>query len=53
MERVSRDDLTSSDRHTLETRVLPTARKWVKENPKGHPLYEHGAQTLDYWGEKE
>ena len=48
----SREKLTSSEVHTLETRVLPTARRWVKEYPKGSQLYEAAADTLAYWGER-
>lgn len=44
----SRDGLTSSEVYTLETRVLPTARRWL-----GIPgLRDHAERTLAYWGEE-
>lgn len=46
-ERGQRASLSSNDLHTLETKVLPTARRWL-EIPS---LAEHGRQTLEYWGE--
>lgn len=51
MEKVSRDDLTGSQINALETKVLPTARRWVREYPDGDSLHEHGKKTLEYWNE--
>jgi hypothetical protein len=43
--------LSSHDRDTLEGKVLPKARQWVAEYPERSPLWQHGKQTLAYWGE--
>lgn len=48
-----RGELTFDARELLETKVLPTARRWVDEYPPGHALHRHGRQTLEYWGEVE
>ena len=47
--RGDRTSLSYDDRVTLETRVLPTAREWLKIPG----LQDHGRQTLEYWGENE
>lgn len=39
--------LTFDERELLETKVLPTVRRWLKIPG----LAEHGAKTLHYWGE--
>ena len=42
-------ELTRDDLHILETKILPTARRWL-----GIPdLADHGRKTLEYWGEFE
>lgn len=46
-----RAQLNSFDRDTLENRVLPTARRWVRDYPEGHNLHRHGRNTLEFWGE--
>lgn len=48
-----RAQLNQFDRETLETKVLPTARRWVREYPQGSVLYRHGMKTLEHWGELE
>lgn len=45
----NRNALTFDQREILESEVLPTARKWVREYPS---LRSHGRQTLAYWGEE-
>lgn len=43
----SRDGLSRDDLHLLETKILPTARRWL-----GIPgLADQGRQTLEHWGE--
>lgn len=39
--------LTPDELELLETKILPTARRWL--NIPG--LAEHGRETLEYWGE--
>lgn len=43
-----RSTLNIDQLQLLEDKVLPTARKWVRE---GGGLADHGRQTLAYWGE--
>jgi hypothetical protein len=45
--RALRERLSMEDRHTLETRVLPTAQRWLREGFQ----VDHAMSTLDYWGE--
>lgn len=40
--------LTRDELELLETKILPTARRWLTIPS----LAEHGRQTLDYWGER-
>ena len=40
--------LSFDERELLETKVLPTARRWLSIPG----LSEHGAQTLAFWGEE-
>lgn len=42
-----RNSLSMEDAVILETKILPTARRWL--NMPG--LRDHGASTLAYWGE--
>jgi hypothetical protein len=44
----NRDSLSRDEMDILENKVLPTARRWVREIPG---LAAHGRQTLEYWGE--
>lgn len=44
---LTRDGLTAAELHTLEERVLPTARAWLRIPGLAH----HGVQTLQAWGE--
>lgn len=39
--------LNFSDRELLETKVLPTARRWLGISG----LRDHGEATLKFWGE--
>lgn len=41
--------LNMDERYMLETKVIPTARRWL--GIKG--LADHGRQTLEFWGEQE
>lgn len=45
--RERRTKLSMDERHTLETRVLPTALRWLREGFQ----VDHAMSTLDYWGE--
>ena len=44
--RGNKTSLSMDERHTLETKILPTARKWLKMPG----LRSHGENTLTYWG---
>jgi hypothetical protein len=44
-----RGSLNSFDLQTLEIKVLPTARRWLRLYPG---LRHHAISTLEYWGEK-
>lgn len=44
-----RDALTYDERAILEHKVLPTAKQWMKENPIGSTLFDHGRQTVEFW----
>lgn len=46
--RGDRTALTYDERMLLETKILPTARRWL-DMPG---LDVHGMQTLTYWGER-
>ena len=43
-----RNSLSRDERDVLEMRVLPTARRWLRECPG---LAQHAAKTLAHWGE--
>lgn len=44
-----RNALTRDELDTLENRVLPTARSWLRDYPA---LAHHAKKTLAYWGEQ-
>ena len=44
-----RSTLSHDELHLLDTKILPTARDWVRNIPG---LRGHGENTLAYWGEK-
>lgn len=44
----NRNALSRDELYLLEDKVLPTARRWVRDIPG---LAAHGRQTLAYWGE--
>ena len=46
-DRGDRASLSRDQANTLETVILPRARKWLNTG-----LHEHGQKTLEYWGEK-
>ena len=48
MDRGDRTQLTMDERQLLETRVLPTARRWVSGMPG---ISDHAKNTLAFWGE--
>ena len=43
-----RRTLTSMELSTLDEKVLPTARRWLREMPQ---VAHHAANTLAHWGE--
>lgn len=43
----NRNTLSLDERYTLEERVLPTAKEWLRIPA----LRDHGLKTLEYWGE--
>lgn len=47
----NRLSLAAQETDILLNKVLPTARRWTQEYPEGTPLWRHGKQTLEYWGE--
>jgi len=42
--------LSHDERHILETKVIPTAERWMREYSEGSNMYGHAQQTLAYWG---
>jgi hypothetical protein len=42
--------LTHDERAILETKVIPTAERWMQEYQAGTTLHEQGKQTLVHWG---
>ncbi len=46
----SRQALSHDELALLETQIIPTAQRWVREIPE---LAAHGRATLDYWGVSE
>ena len=44
-----RAELSSDELHLLDTKILPTARRWVKEIPG---LADEARKTLAYWEEQ-
>lgn len=46
--RGNRAELTYDELNTLETKILPAARRWISIPG----VAEHGRQTLDYWDER-
>ena len=40
--------LTSMELITLDEKILPTARRWMREFPQ---LAQHAVNTLAHWGE--
>ena len=45
--RGDKNTLSADELALLETKILPTARRWLSI----YGLEHHGMQTLDYWGE--
>ena len=43
-----RTSLAPHEVHILEEKVLPTARRWLREYPQ---LAHHAVTTLSFWGE--
>ena len=41
--------LSREERETLETKVIPTAERWMNEYQAGTTLHEQGKKTLEYW----
>lgn len=48
IKRGDRGSLTGTELQILDERVLPTARRWLREYPQ---LAHHAVSTLLYWGE--
>ena len=42
--------LTYDERQILETKVIPTAERWMQEYQAGTTLHEQGKKTLEHWG---
>ncbi len=47
-QRGNRENLTRDELEILDTKVLPTARRWLRMFPG---LAHHAVSTLQYWGE--
>lgn len=43
-----KDHLTHDQINTLETRILPTARRWLRTHPN---MDSHAIKTLQFWNE--
>jgi len=43
------NSLSREERELLETKVIPTAERWMREYQAGTTLYEHGKKTLEHW----
>lgn len=41
--------LSREERETLETEVIPTAKRWMNKYQAGTTLHEQGKKTLEYW----
>lgn len=46
-----RSKLSADDLFRLDSEILPTARKWVRNHPNSN-LADLGMQTLRHWGEQ-
>ena len=44
------NSLTHDERAILETKVIPTAERWMYEYQAGTTLHEQGKKTLEHWG---
>jgi len=47
--RVDVNSLSREERETLETKVIPTAERWMNEYQAGTTLHEQGKKTLQNW----
>ena len=47
--RGDKSKLDRDQRILLETKIIPTARRWLTEYPDWK---NHAEKTLEYWGEK-
>ena len=45
----NRSACTFDEAALLEHKVLPTAKRWMKEELIGSPLFEHGRHTVEFW----
>lgn len=43
------NSLSREERETLETKVIPTAERWMNEYQAGTTLHAQGKKTLEYW----
>ena len=43
-----RDGLIAAEKAVLDEKILPTARRWLRQYPG---LRGHAISTLNYWGE--
>ena len=43
------NSLSREEREILETKVIPTAERWMNEYQAGTTLYEQGKKTLEHW----
>lgn len=48
IKRGDRRSLTNAELSILDEKVIPTARRWLREYPQ---LAHHAVQTLNYWNE--
>lgn len=48
IKRGDRSSLTALELATLDEKVIPTARRWLREYP---PFAQHAISTLNHWRE--
>ena len=50
MDRLNRNDLSLDDQFLLESKVLPTWKRWMLDYSFGSSLFAHGIDGVTKWG---
>ena len=50
MNGMNRNDLSLDDQFLLESKVLPTWKRWMLDYPFNSPLFDHGIDGVVKWG---